>query len=184
MLYHLLLNQPQVFGQILRNTPVWVWGLLAVLTWAGLSQARARTASLARIVVMPVAMTALSIWGVTSAFGASPMFGYVMLMWMVIAATTFALIASMSPPAGAQYDGATRTYSLPGSWVPMALILGIFLVRYWVNVEIAIQPQLKGDGQYTLVVGALYGFLSGIFAGRAARLVKLAVRGSSTPVIA
>ena len=106
------------------------------------------------------------------------------MVWMLTAAPTFAVIAAMAPPAGAQYDAATRTFSLPGSLVPMVLILAIFLVRYWVNVEIAIQPQLKADGQYTLIVGALYGFLSGIFAGRAGRLVKLVLRGSSTPLAA
>ena len=31
------------------------------------------------------------------------------------------------------------------------------------------------DGQFTLVVGALYGLFSGVFAGRAARLGRLAM---------
>ena len=38
------------------------------------------------------------------------------------------------------------------------------------------QPQLARDGQYTLVVGTLYGAFSGIFAGRAARLWRLVLR--------
>ena len=76
---------------------------------------------------------------------------------------------TMQPPAGATYDPATRTFFLRGSWIPMALILGIFLTKYVVGVDVAMNPGLARDGQYTLIVGALYGVFSGIFAGRAAR---------------
>ena len=34
---------------ILKTTPLWVWSLLAALTWLGLSQARVRTTGLARV---------------------------------------------------------------------------------------------------------------------------------------
>jgi hypothetical protein len=176
MLLQLLVNHPQALGAIVKNTPTWVWGLLAGLTALGLSQVRDRTASLARITIMPVVMTALAIWGIVSAFSASPMFGYVMLAWMFAAAVMLALITPMSPPKGACYDAASRTFALPGSWVPMLLILGIFLTKYFVGVELAMQPSLARDGQYTLVVGALYGAFSGIFTGRALRLWRLAYR--------
>ncbi|RYF35704.1 MAG: hypothetical protein EOO25_22150, partial [Comamonadaceae bacterium] len=36
MLLQLITQQPQVVGTILKNTPVWVWGLLAGLSWLGL----------------------------------------------------------------------------------------------------------------------------------------------------
>jgi uncharacterized membrane protein len=180
MLLQLIVNHPQVLGAIVKNTPTWVWGLLASLTWLGLSQVRDRTASLVRITIMPVVMTALSIWGVVSAFSASPMFGYVMLAWMFAAAVMLALIAPMSAPKGARYDSNSRSFALPGSWVPMLLILGIFLTKYFVGVELSMQPTLARDGQYTLVVGAIYGAFSGIFTGRALRLWRLAYRGESS----
>ena len=184
MLLQMLANNPQMLGTVIRNTPVWVGGLLAALTWLGLSQARTRTASLARIVVMPVAMTGLSIWGTFSAFGNSPMIGYVMLAWMFAAAVMLALIAPMSPPAGTTYDSASRTFALRGSWVPMLLILGIFLTKYVVGVDTTMDPSLARDGQYTLIVGALYGMFSGVFAGRAVRLLRLAYRPESNTVAA
>src|SRR5689334_21714271 len=121
MLFQMLTSQPQMIGNILKQTPVWVWGLLAALIALGLSQARDRTASLNRILVMPVVMTGLSVWGMSSAFGASPMFGYAMLMWMFVFAVVFSAIAMMKAPAGANYDTAARTFSLRGSWVPLAL---------------------------------------------------------------
>jgi hypothetical protein len=65
---------------------------------------------------------------------------------------------------------------MPGSWVPMLLIVGIFLIKYIVGVDLAMQPTLALDSRYVLIVGALYGLFSGIFAGRAARLWRLVAR--------
>jgi hypothetical protein len=174
MILQLLAHQPQVLGAVVKNTPLWVWGLLAGLAWLGLDQARSRTVGLARVTIMPIVMAAMAIWGTASAFGRSPMFGYVMLVWMLAASVTFSLVASMAPPRGAAYDCDSRSFALPGSWVPMLLILGIFLTKYVVGVDMAMQPSLARDGQYTLIVGALYGVFNGIFAGRAARLWRLA----------
>ena len=184
MLVELLINHPQAIGTILKNTPPWVGGLLVGLTWLGLSQAKARTASLARVTFMPVAMTAMSIWGTVSAFGNSPMFGYVMLAWMFAAAVMLAVVTPMSVPRGTAYDASSRSFSMPGSWMPMVLILGIFLTKYIVGVETTMQPGLARDGQYTLIVGGLYGMFSGIFAGRAGRLWRLVLRGpAGTPAL-
>ncbi|MDP3821715.1 MAG: hypothetical protein Q8R33_09580 [Burkholderiales bacterium] len=178
MLLQMIVNQPQVLGAVLKGTPPWVWGLLAGLIALGLSQARPRSARLLRVSVMPVAMTGLSISGTASAFGGSPLFGYVMLAWMFAAAVALAVIAPTGAPRGTTYDAATRTFAMPGSWVPMLLILGIFMTRYVVGAELAMQPGLARDGQYALVVGALYGLFSGVFAGRAARLWRLAFQAT------
>jgi hypothetical protein len=87
----------------------------------------------------------------------------------------FAAIGTTNPPAGTQFHPATRSFRLPGSWIPLALIVAVFLTRYVVNVDLAMQPALARDGQYTLIVSALYGLTSGMFIGRAARLWRLAI---------
>jgi len=162
--------------QILANTPRWVWILLLALLWLGLSQAVSRTASLKRITLLPLAMTGLSLWGTVSAFGSSPLIGYVLLAWLTGAALMTALIAPQAAQAGTRYDAASRSYQVPGSWLPLLLILGIFFTKYVVGVELAMQASLANDGQYTLIVGALYGLFSGTFVGRAARLWRLALQ--------
>ena len=55
MLLQLLVNHPEAIGQILKNTPTWVWGLFTGLMALGLSQVRDRTQSLVRVSIMPVA---------------------------------------------------------------------------------------------------------------------------------
>ncbi|HEX9719777.1 MAG TPA: DUF6622 family protein [Ramlibacter sp.] len=179
MLIQMLIERPQMLGRVLNGTPPWVWGLLAGLVLLGLSQGRARTAGLARIAILPVAMIVLAVWGLMSAFRGSPQLGSVLLAWFAAAALSLAATASMAPPAGARYDAVSRMFSLPGSWVPMLLILGIFLTKYIVGVELAMQPALAHDGQYSLVVSAIYGLFSGIFTGRAVRLWRLASRPAS-----
>jgi hypothetical protein len=176
MLIQILVNQPQMLGPILKNTPVWVWGLLAGLAVLGLTQVRERNASWMRVALLPVTMTAMSIWGTASAFGSSPLFGTILFTWLASTVIVLALVAPMAAPRGAAYDGDTRSFRLPGSWVPMALIAAIFLVKYVVGVDLAMNPALARDGQYTLIVAGLYGVFSGIFIGRTARLWRLAIR--------
>jgi hypothetical protein len=176
MLIQLVANHPEALGTIVKNTPTWVFGLFAGLTALGLSQMRTRDVSAVRMALMPVAMTGLSLWGTISAFSASPLFGYVLLAWAAGAVLMFGLVAPLAPQAGASYNPANRTFNVPGSLVPMLLILGIFFTKYIVGVELAMQPALAHDGQYTLIVGGLYGLFSGTFAGRGARLWKLVRR--------
>ena len=180
MLIQLITQKPQMLWAIVANTPLWVWGLLAALLALGLSQARSRTVGLRRVTVMPLAMTGFSLWGTVTAFGNSPQFGSVLLVWAAAAAITLALIAPTALPAGTRYDAVHRIFTMRGSWIPLALIVGIFLTKYVVGVELAIQPSLARDSGYTLVVAALYGAFSGIFTGRTARLWQLALRPASS----
>ena len=105
-----------MIAQILINTPLWVWGLMAALLALGFSQARSRTAGLGRIILLPLGLGAFSLYGTVSAFGASPA---VMGSWL-LATTLLLLIVTQIPlPAGTHYDSARRQFQLPGSWVPM-----------------------------------------------------------------
>lgn len=174
MLIQLLTHHPEAIGPIVQQTPRWVWGLLAALAALGASQLRARQASLARVSLLPLAMTVFSLWGTLAAFGRSPVLAQALGVWIVAAGLLYALVAPTRP--GASYDPRTRTYAIAGSAMPLALITGIFLVKYGVGVELAMAPQLMRDPQYALTVAGLYGAFTGIFIGRSARLWKLALR--------
>ena len=58
--------------------------------------------------------------------------------------------------------------------MPLALIVGIFLTKYFVGVELAMQPTLARDGTFALQISALYGVFNGLFAARALRMWRLA----------
>ena len=155
MLIQMLIQQPQVLGTVLKSTPPWVWALLAGLVALGLSQVRSRTAALTRITIVPAVMTTLSLLGTVSTFGGSPLFGSVLLAWSIAGAASLTITAARAAPNGTLYDTASRKFHQPGSWVPMLLILGIFLTKYVGGVDLAMQPGLARDPQYVLVTAVL-----------------------------
>lgn len=159
--------------RILSNTPPWVWILFAALLALGISQMFTRTASLARVMALPAAMTVLALYGIFSAFGAAPA---TLLAWCAAAALSLPALLVRPVPAGIRYDAATRRFTLPGSTQPLWLILGIFLTKYIVGAMLAMQPALANDSAFALTVAVLYGLFSGIFLGRALRLWRLAKR--------
>lgn len=173
MLIQLLSEHPEALPSVVSATPGWVWGIAAGLAVLGASQLKDRQASLARVSVTPLAMTAFSIWGTVSAFGASTLLAEALGAWIVTALAVFAVVARL--PARARYDAATRTDAIPGSVVPLLLMLGIFMVKYGVGVNRAMAPQLMNEPSYALTVAGLYGAFTGLFVGRAARLWKLAL---------
>ena len=159
-----------MINQIVTHTPTWVWGLLLALLWLGLKQSVARTASLRRITLMPLVMTGLSLYGAVTVFGPEPA---VIGVWLGAAAATGLLAAQQPLPAATRYDPLERQFSLPGSWVPLLLIMGIFMTKYGVGVATSLQPALVHDRSFGLVFVALYGAFSGVFLARAACLWRL-----------
>ena len=181
MLIQMLIARPQMIGAVLAGTPIWVWFLLAGLAGLGASQLKTRSMSAVRAFITPVAMTGLSLWGTISAFSHSAAYGQVLAVWVLTAVALAAVVGSIAPPAAARFNPQDRTFTVPGSWVPLVLIVGIFLVKYMVGVELAMNPGLSHDSSYSLTYGAIYGFFSGIFIGRSVRLARLA-RRSASPV--
>ena len=164
--------------QILVHTPRWVFGLLAVLLALGVSQLAARRASLARVSMLPLAMLGLSFYGAWSAFGqAQP---WVLLAWLTALGAAAVLVARRPLPAGTGYDAASRSFALPGSAVPLAMMMAIFFTKYAVGVAMTMQPGLARNATFAWLTSALYGAFSGVFLGRAGRLWRLA-RPASRP---
>ena len=162
-----------MLNQILTNTPRWVWVLLIVLLWLGFSQVVTRTASLKRITLMPLAMIGLSLYGTITTFDAG---AQVLLVWLCTGGLMATLVLQQPLHDATRYDTWTQRFTLPGSWVPLMLILGIFMTKYIVGAVTAMQPALAHDASFSLAFGALYGAFSGVFLARTARLWRLALQ--------
>jgi hypothetical protein len=158
--------------QILAHTPRWVFALFAMLVWLGAKQMSSGSVSLTRIALMPVAMTGLSVYGVLSGFGGSPM---ALMAWAVAAAWMLWTVLQRPLPDGTRYDAAARQFHVAGSAVPLALMMGIFFTKYAVGVLLAMHPELKQQAAFALGISTLFGGFSGIFAARALRMWTLAL---------
>ena len=159
---------------IFEHTPAWVWALLAALVVAGWMQSRDRSASLGAVSGLPVGMAVFGLWGTVSAFGRSPLMPEALGLWLLALGAVAALLARR--PAAAWYDRTTRSFDLPGSWVPMVLFVLVFAVRYAVAVRLALHPAAAEERAFALPVALLYGGCSGLFLGRAAQLWRLALQ--------
>jgi hypothetical protein len=143
----------------------------------GASQLRDRTAGVARVSLLPLGMTIFSVSGTWTSLSASPHLPGAAVAWAAAAVTAVTAVALVAPDrTAAQFDPASRTFRLPGSVVPLLLIVGIFLVKYGVGIELALAPQRVRDAQFALGIAAVYGAFTGVFVGRAARLWRMAWR--------
>ena len=164
--------------RIIANTPAWVWGLLVALLWLGLSQTRTRQVGLRRVLILPLLMTGLSLSGIWSSFSYS---AELCVAWTASAAIVLSLLLARPAPAAVRYDHSTGLLHLPGSWLPLALILAIFAIKYAVGASLAIQPDLAKDAEFSVAIAAVYGALAGAFIARASRLWQLSRTQSSAP---
>ena len=163
---------------ILVHTPLWVWGLLLALLWIGLSQTVSRRVTLRRVLLLTLIMTGVSLHGTFTSFG--PIY-WSWVLWAGAALATIAWFASSELPAGVHYDASVRVFRLPGSWVPLGLMLAIFCTRYVVGVLLVMHPGLTHDVAVAAMVASLYGVLSGVFFGRMVLLLRRARNTDPTP---
>lgn len=156
--------------QILVHTPAWVFALLALLVCLGALQLRDRHLSLHRALILPAVMLLLSATAVLTTFGETRM---AIPAWLAGVLLTAGLMQIGRPPAKARWNSAEGILTVPGSWGPMALMMGIFATRYGVAATLAMAPALAGQTLFAVGFATLYGVLSGLFAGRAAQLYRL-----------
>ena len=155
---------------ILSHTPVWVWGLLAALMALGFSQTRQRHVAPWRLLMLPLVLLRLGLWSMAPGFIALPLSA---LVWLAALGVGASLLAGRPAQAGAEWLPAEQSLQLPGSWLPLLLILGIFSLRYAANVGMAMNPSWRSAPELLMPLSLLYGAFSGLFLGRALALLKL-----------
>ena len=153
---------------VISNTPRWVWFILAWVTLMGLLQTRQQTVSRLRVLVQPAAMGTLSLWSTSAVFGWHLT---VQPMWLVGLAMGLALNRALILPRSvtALADG---RFVIGGSWIPLALMLSIFALRYVAAASLAIVPALQHELAFAAAVSLLYGLPTGLLVGRATRVLS------------
>ncbi len=152
-----------MFIQILKHTPIWVFCLFFVLLVIGFTQSKARTADKGKIFILPCAMLVLSFYGVISAFG--PIYVGLLAWFIGITAASW-LGLQLGILKGVTYSDEKQTFLIPGSWVPLILMMAIFFTKYAVNVVLALQLTIVQSAEFIAVVSCLYGCFSGLFFSR------------------
>lgn len=155
---------------VLKATPLWVWVLLVVLLSVGAQQLRSRQVGLKRALALPIGMLGLSAWGVFSAFG----FGLAAAVWVGTLGAALPVLAKVPLKQGTRWDAWREQFHLPGSALPLLIIVTVFSLKYSVAVALNIQPALAGDLSFALSVAVTYGAVNAWLVAKGWALWRLA----------
>ncbi|MEH6564489.1 MAG: DUF6622 family protein [Halopseudomonas sp.] len=154
--------------QILVHTPLWVYGLFVGLLVFGLQQTRSRNVNVFLAFLLPVGMVALSLSGIGSSFGMQ----LVPLAMWAFGLLSITLIGYLFlREKSVVFSPSSRSFFIPGSWVPLAVIMAIFFAKYLFAVMHALDAQVTSSTGFVVSLSLIYGLLSGYFASRAINLV-------------
>jgi hypothetical protein len=164
--------------EILLGAPLWAWLVLAGLIVLGGLQTMPRRMPLAAILILPAAMTVLSLYSVGVSFADHfASFG----AWGSGALAALMLNGLMlRSPGGVRYDADAKRFELAGSFAPLALMLIIFATRFTITATATVNPAAAADPGFVLATSAALGFLAGLFASRALVIVT-ALRAVTVP---
>lgn len=148
--------------EILRHTPAWVWAVFVGLIALGLMQTRRRNVPRALVFLLPVIMSALSLYSLSATFGlrADALVGWT-------AGAIVSVVAGRWLGSSASNGAGTGFYDVKGSWWPLAMMMAIFCMRFVIGVSAAIQPALPADANFIRTISVALGLCSGFFVARA-----------------
>jgi len=156
---------------ILSHVPAWVWGLLAFIIAMGVLQSRDQTQARARLLILPLAWAAFGAWGVEQSFGLHLL---PLLAWAAGLFLGLLLVKRSGWPGQARFEADTQRFFVPGSWLPLALMLGIFISKFALGMSLALRPQLAQEPAVALGFALLFGALGGVFLGRSRNILARA----------
>lgn len=159
--------------QTLQHIPVWVFFLLLGLIALGLQQTRTRQIPKRRLLSVNIALTVFTLVGVVQQWWHTPWLALGLLSWAASCALVAWALGQGEAPAGASYNLETRRFTVPGSWLPLALFMAIFACKFGVGMVSATAPEMIHSQNAAIGISALYGLFSGLLNARAWRLLKL-----------
>lgn len=154
---------------MLALVPPWVPVLLLALLYVGHRQSITRVVDPRVLLAVALGMLGLSLYGVASAFGAS---AGVLLLWAAGYLGAAAGGARRMAAGGLARVG--RLVRVPGSWWPMALMLGIFAAKFALGFAAGVRSPLLHSDAFIAAMSLTLGALSGGFGARAVAVHRFA----------
>lgn len=150
----------QIVLQIVLNTPLWVWPLMAVVVWLGVLGLRPRTLPLWRLAILPLVGMVVSLVGIGQA--ARP--GLALVAWLAALAVVLPLgfLIGRRRAVRRLDDGRLE---IAGGRFMLLYGLSIFAVRYALGVIFGMAPTLRADPMWVALAGGVGGLVAGIGLG-------------------
>jgi len=160
--------------EILSHTPIWVWALLAFLIYRGVNAMQPREVAPIRALIIPLVFL---VWGLSGLVGAHGL-GLDLALFVAGAAAGYAAggaLAMVTPAPGLTPSG---MLAMPGSPIPLAMILAAFIVKYVGNVTLAVTPDPATQAEIAGALALIGGGFAGLFWGRTLALFRRALLGA------
>jgi hypothetical protein len=167
-------------SDVLSHTPLWVWVLLAFVLSRGIAALRPREVAAQRALILPLVFL---VWGLTSLVSSrGPGFDALLFVAAgVIGVLVGAGVAWLSPAPILKTGG---VLIMPGSFVPLVLIVAAFPIKYALAVAIATAGAPAEAAFYASLGAAVGGLFAGLFWGRTLTQFRRALDGARWPAVA
>ncbi|WP_374673235.1 DUF6622 family protein [Ideonella sp.] len=149
---------------MLSHVPAWVYGVLLALLALGLLFSRPRAVRPVVPALTALGFGAYSLYGVISSFGASP--GSLVPWALGLVASMVGSRPWVGPVGMSRVPGSSRVL-VPGSWLPLALMMGIFALKFFVGIVHGARLPLGALAGFGPAVSLVLGLCSGVFMARA-----------------
>jgi hypothetical protein len=161
--------------EVLGHTPLWVWILLAFLIWRGVNAMQPRAIAPIRALIVPAVFL---VWGLSGLVGSHGV-GLDLALFVVGAAAGLVAggaLATLTPTPGLAPD--TGMLAMPGSPIPLAMIVAAFVVKYVGAVTQATATDPAMQVEIAAVLAVIGGVFAGLFWGRTLAMFRRALRGA------
>lgn len=147
---------------MISQIPTWVFAVFGVLLYFGIRQSRPRLVAPNTATLVALAMFGLSLYGVVAAFGAhlAPL-----LAWALGISLSASLGRRVVGPHG--LERVSTSIQVPGSWVPLGLMLAIFAAKFTLGFASAMHDPIVSRPGFIVAASFTFGLLSGAFVARA-----------------
>lgn len=148
---------------ILKDTPWWVWVLLAYLIFQGTRALRGGATTFLRLSIMPLAFAVWGLWTIFDLFHGS---AASIALWALSFAAGIGLGMAYMASVEVRFDRERQLVELPGSSFTLVWSLLIFCIKYALAVLLAIEPDTLASLWFLIADVGITGLIAGMFAGR------------------
>jgi hypothetical protein len=146
---------------IITGTPIYVWVILVFLVGRGLSLRKDGPVSIKKSLLMPVIFIVWGLWNVIAGFA----FPLPALMVYIISAAVGTGFGYLLYSSTQRFEVRGGVFFRLGNPVPLVVIVTNFIVKYALNVCIAVNPQLLGNLEFNIAYCVASGLAVGLFIG-------------------
>ena len=157
--------------QIFTNTPLWVWFILAFLLKRGVSATKDNPVHLVKSLIVPFVFI---LWGLEKVFTRFEFPLMIIMTYLIF--ILMGVIFSYYLYRNRRFYLKNNVLFQTGSYIPLIVMLFNFLVKYILNVSLAVSTLLYLCFDFIFFYVLICGFTVGLFFGNILRILKVRER--------